>query len=119
METIILRDIAPQRVAYLNCAETIHLIAGVVMQRKTAIEYYPKAKSFTEQNDAINRLILKLAEMDFIDNDKKKAKIMLSMELDLHFVAPKSTIKIFTNYMIKVNNIMALLREVLGYQKQN
>lgn len=98
--------------------DIIAALKGMVEQRFHGVSLYPGSKYFAENMEVIQELRLKLGLAQTQANYKEAARICLRLELSFHYLAPRTTRKIFNTYMQKLNFLMDACRALLNYQKQ-
>lgn len=98
--------------------EIIATLRGMVEHRFHGVSLYPGSKYFSETIEVIKGIRENLDRAEQHPNCKEAAKICLRTELSFHYIAPRTTRKIFCTYMTKLNFLMDACRLILNYKKQ-
>jgi len=82
------------------------------------VKAYPYAPSYQSKMVIIERLMVACNDAEATLNGAMRCRMLLRLELDLHSLAPSSTIKRRQTYLTKVNDLMAACRLYLGWRAQ-
>jgi len=98
--------------------DVIEKLRAYTIERKTALMAYPLATGVAEKLEAVRQILFKLEIASLQATPKQVIKTVMTCALDLHFIAPRATRKLYKTWYEKIEAIMQACRDYIGYTKQ-
>ena len=103
----------------VTATDLIVRLMKFTLERREALLFYPNAKGVPDKLAEIDGILYQLDYLIKSDLPVKAiAKLVLKQTIMLHFIAPRDSSKRFSEWYLKIEDVMQAFRDVLGWRAQ-
>jgi hypothetical protein len=107
-----------QQSIYLTERDVINRLRAFAYERKHALKRFPHAHGVTDKLAAIEEILETLDQAALCINPRQAITLVLKTALNLHYIAPRATRKLYITWYEKVEALMEACRQFIGRRKQ-
>ncbi|SEM65632.1 hypothetical protein SAMN05192574_101356 [Mucilaginibacter gossypiicola] len=93
--------------------DVVNKLRSYAIERKYALKAYQYATGAAEKLEAVEQVLIKLEIAELQSSPKQVIKTVMTCALDLHFIAPRATKKLYQTWYEKIEAIMQACRDYL------